>query len=181
MRRSLYLALAALGALALVPSLSGSSGATKPEHPLSPDVVTIDDATKEVWVGDAWLEVPTAGVEVAVGQPIPEGRRLVIETISVFGNGSGPVTQDQAIERAEIRAGAFQVAVPLDRYSWGSCPGYEPPENCDQYLRYWKYAGTEAVRAYVDAGEQIRAFAEHPGDGTQQLIVNVLGFLVPVG
>lgn len=182
MRRVLFVALGALGALAVVPSLAGSSGATKPPHPLTDTAtVTIDDATKEVWVGDAWVEVPNAGAEVAVGLPIPEGKRLVIETISVFGNGAGPVTQDQGIERAEIRAGAFQIAVPLDRYSWGSCPGFEPPENCGQYDRYWSYAGTEAVRAYVDAGQQITVFAQHPGDGTQQLVVNVLGFLVPVG
>ncbi len=179
MRRILFAALGALGAFALVTSLSGSSGATKPAHPLS-DVVTIDDATKEVWIGDAWVDVPNEGVEMQVGLPIPEGKRLVIETISVFGNGSGPVTEDQGIERAEIRAGAFQIAVPLDRYSWGSCPGTELPENCSQYDRYWKYAGTLAVRAYVDAGQQVTVFAEHPGQGSQQLIVNVLGFLVPV-
>lgn len=176
--------IASVGVAALVLVAFGiGAGADQPSNkpPSSVSgIVTIDDATKVAWVHDAWLEVPTNGVTELIGPPIPAGQRLVIETISVFGNGAGPVTEAQAIERVEITAGVVMIAVPLDRYSWGECPGFEPPENCSSYDRNWKYAGTEAVRAYIDAGEQVSVFAEHPGQGTQQLIVQVLGFLVPV-
>ena len=158
------------------------AGADPPDKrpPAASSVVTIDDGSKEVWTYNAWLDVPMSGVTETVGPAIPEGKRLVVETISVFGNGAGAVTEDQGIERVELTAGAWMVAIPLDRYSWGSCPGFEPPENCGNYVRNWKYAGTEAVRAYVDFPDQITAFAEHPGGGDQDLIVQVMGYLVPV-
>jgi hypothetical protein len=181
-RSSVVMGIAGMAVLTIA-ALAVGAGADPPKNrpPASVSgIVTIDDATKVVWAYDAWLEVPTNGVTEPVGTPIPAGQRLVIETISVAGNGSGPVTEAQAIERVEITAGAVMIAVPLDRYSWGDCPGYEPPENCGNYDRYWKYAGTEAVRAYVDAGDQVAAFAEHPGQGMQQVKVQVLGFLVPV-
>jgi len=159
---------------------AGADQSGKPPAP-SPNVVTIDDGAKEVWMYDAWLDVPNPGVTVTVGPEIPEGKRLVIETVSVWGNGSGPVTQAQGIERLELTAlGAWTVAIPLDRYYWGECPGFEPPENCNNYNREWNYAGTQALRAYVDSPNQLTAFAQHPGDGTQNLTVQVIGFLVPV-
>ena len=183
MRRSWVLgAIAGTAVLAVVTLAIGASADQPGNRPpgSGSSIVSIDDATKVVWAYDAWLEVPTNGVTEPVGEPIPAGQRLVIETISVAGNGAGPVTEDQAIENVQITAGAIMIAVPLDRYSWGACPGFEPPENCGSYERDWRYAGTEAVRAYVDAGDQVAAFAEHPGQGVQQLKVQVLGFLVPV-
>jgi hypothetical protein len=176
--------LATSAVVVLVVAALGVSAGADPRKPPSPvsGIVTIDDGSKEVWAFDAWLEVPMNGATETVGPAIPEGKRLVVETISVWGNGSGPVTEDQGIERVELTVlGSWTIAVPLDRYFWGSCPGYEPPENCGNYERDWKYAGTESVRAYVDAGRQISAFAEHPGSGpgTQTLTVQVLGFLVP--
>lgn len=183
MRRTSILAATAGIAVLLLATWAIGAGADPPDKGRSVSVaatVTLDDATKVVWTIDAWLEVPTDGVTEPVGPPVPAGRRLVIETISVAGNGAGPVTEDQAIQHVEITAGAWMLAIPLDRYSWGTCPGFEPPENCANYERDWRYAGTEAVRAYVDAGHQVFAFAEHPGQGTQQLRVQVLGYLVPL-
>lgn len=66
----------------------------------------------------------------------------------------GPVTQDQGIERVVVGSdGGGLIAVPLDRYSWGSRPGNVLPENCGSFNRYWQYAGTVNVHVYVDAGK----------------------------
>jgi hypothetical protein len=173
----------AVGVAATLAAGVGAGAATDKRPPTVSGVVTIDDGSKELWAYDAYLDVPMNGVIQTVGDPIPEGKRLVIETISVWGNGEGLVTEDQGIERVQLEVvGAWRIAIPLDRYSWGSCPGFVPPEDCGNgnYLRVWKYAGTEAVRAYVDAGGQIQASAQHPGSGNQDLLVQVIGFLVPV-
>jgi hypothetical protein len=182
MRRR-FIAVGALGvtALVIVAIGVGAAAATSKRQPTELSVVTMDDGSKELWTYDAFLDVPMDGVTVPVGTPVPEGKRLVIETISVRGNGEGPVTDDQGIERVELGVlGSWTIAIPLDRYSWGSCPGFEPPENCGNYNRFWKYAGTAPVRAYVDSSGQIEASAQHPGGGNQQLYVQVIGFLVPV-
>lgn len=185
MRRSVQVSLAACAVALAAIGITNIASAARP-GPSGPTLVSIDDGGKTA----IWWKAPMAvgpGDETTVnfnpGNPtgVPDGMRLVVETISVWGNGSGPVTQDQGIERVLVGSnGGGIVAVPLDRYSWGSCPGNVAPENCGSYNRYWQYAGTVDVHIYVDAGTVLTATAWHPGDGVQHLSVLLFGYLVPL-
>lgn len=193
MRRYLQAALAA-AILVAVGILVGDAAFGR--APVPPSVVSLDDGYKTPLVLHASLSVPNGdATEAPVGTAIAAGKRFVIESISIRGQGSGPATQDQGIERVDVRNGTWTLSnatwslsdvnwtlsLPLDRYSWGSCPG---SGDCTGVDRYWQYGATQAVRAYADPGSQVTVMAWHPGIPTgeqppaQTLSVDVLGYLV---
>ena len=193
MRRLLPAALVA-ATLVVIGVLVG--GAAFGRAPTPPSVVSLDDGYKVPLVLHANLSVPNGDATVApIGAAVPSGKRFVIESISISGDGKGPATQDQGIERVDVSDGTWTptdgtgslsdvkwtLSIPLDRYSWGSCPG---AGDCTGVERDWRYGATQMVRAYADSGSQVTVSAWHPGVLTgeqppaQTLSIDVLGYLV---
>jgi hypothetical protein len=96
--------------------------------------------------------------------PVPAGKRLVIESVEV----SGDATVGKPIRLVAFRTGIFAHPIAVQKQSSTATKDY--------------YVGTHKVNWYADPGDALFFFAQAPGEnaaGTASFAVTITGRYVP--